>query len=445
MNASAPHNGKHDNKYDAVILGGALTGTVLYIALAEIFAKQKKSLIILERESRPIPDNRMLSLGYAGGSLLRKFGLWDEIEKYVCPVTSLEINYTGKDKSSFVLEADDLGLPALGWTIPHQKLQNVFWDKVNELQQRHSGLDMAVPFTMESIDIGNDVASIKGESRNIKSDLIFAATGGAPLPLKQGSINYHHYVDADTGGGGGKNSEGARGAVFAVASVRLKNYKQSRGYWFGGSSSDSTAVALTPSASTLNQQDAATGVYVAIVSLPRSSHSSHLRDDKFSQEQFAEIIMNCTNIRDLEVAEDPVVYKASSYIALDRVFGPLVLIGNAAHSVAPLGGQNYNLTLWTIDKLRDKIIQHLDAGRDFTNREFLVDFVSETDIEIRRGQGIVHHLDNLLSGEGVISDKLPEGILSRETLINACMQTLDNSPPLRNKIFARAAGLHRIR
>nr|MCH9666048.1 hypothetical protein [Gammaproteobacteria bacterium] len=62
-----------------------------------------------------------------------------------------------------------------------------------------------------------------------------------------------------------------------------------------------------------------------------------------------------------------------------------------------------------------------------------------------RGQGIVHHLDNLLSGEGVISDKLPEGILSRETLINACMQTLDHLPPLRNKIFARAAGLHRIR
>lgn len=467
--------------HDAVILGGALTGTVLYIALAEIFAKHNKSLIILERESRPIPDSRMLSLGYAGGTLLRQFGLWDELEKHLCPVTSLSINYTNSkmtnDKNNLIVEANDLGLPALGWTIPHQKLQNVLWDKVRQLQKQHNNLTEAVPFNIESINLSGNRATIKGGDRTISSNLVFAATGTAPLPwggtrgeVAQERINYHHYgnyEDNQTGGG----------PAFAVTEVKLSNHQQeqNRGYWFGTTNTtnatnnatnnnSATALALTPSAK-------GEGLYVAIASFPN-------KPEKLDKEQFASIIRDMTmdmamnmgnmqagDIGDMTmqngitvsgIEEDPVIYQARSYIALDRVLGPVVLIGNAAHSVAPLGGQNYNLTLWTLSKLRDSIAEHLSEYRNntnaFSNREFLMDYVTQTDPEIRRGLGIVHNIDDWLSSGDLASDSplnnifggIISNVLPPQVIVNYFMQAMSRAPTLRNKIFARAAGLHRI-
>ncbi len=493
---------KKSTNYDAIILGGALTGTVLYIALAEIFVKHNKSLIILERESRPIPDTRMLSLGYAGGELLRKFGLWDELEQHICPVSSLSINYSNhkssgsmNGKNSMMVEARDLGLPALGWTIPHQKLQSVLWDKVRQLQKQHSNLTEVVPFNMESIDLidqgeiykgepsaiitGGDIkgGDIKGGERTLSGKLVFAATGTVPLPwgasggviaggkknvdLSQNRISYNYY-------GKDKDTTSEQRPAFVVASVKISNHKQGQGYWFGGTSA--TALALTPSANksansssdnsanesakfSTNSTDNSnssnkSSVYVAIASLPH-------KPEQLDKEEFARLLQEI--IRDSEltiesIEESPAIYQASSYIAKDRVVGPVVLIGNAAHSVAPLGGQNYNMTLWTLDKLRDCISDHLYSGNDFTNREFLMDYVTQTDPEIRRGLGLVHHIDDLLSGRETQDQAFDDysltnifnKLLPPEVLVNYFMQTMSYVPAVRNKIFARAAGMHRL-
>lgn len=442
---------RHDAvMHDSVVLGGALTGTVLYIALSEVFAKHNKSLIILERESRPIPDSRMLSLGYAGGTLLRRFGVWDELQKYLCPVRSLSLSpinaagrgTDGKDVRGLVVEAGDLGLPALGWTVPHQKLQDVLWDKVRQLQKQHSNLTEEVPFTMESIALEGDVAVIKGGDKTITSGLVFAATGTAPLPWAgtHGSsrINYTYYGDNQD-----KSSE--EKPAFIVAEVKLKptsvSHSHNRGYWFGGNSGgrakdQPTAIALTPSA----QGD---DIYVAIASMP--TKPQQIKSQEFS--------MTLQNIIGQEfsvesITEDPVVYQASSYLATDRVLGPLVLIGNAAHSVAPLGGQNYNLTLWTLGKLRDIIAGQLDSGLDFSERSFLMDYITQTDPEIKRSLAMVHKIDDWLTGSDAFGEShlnnLLASVLPPDAMFQHFMQTMHQLPDLRNKIFARAAGLHRV-
>lgn len=473
---------------DAVILGGALTGTVLYIALAEIFAKHNKSLVILERESRPIPDSRMLSLGYAGGTLLKNFGVWDELEKHLCPVTSLHMlplsnmsdSDAGSNKRGLKLEADDLGLPVLGWTVPHRQLQDVLWDRVRQLQKQHSNLTEQVPFNMESIALEGDAAVIQAGGQTISSNLVFAATGTAPLPWtgmnggSAGRINYDYYDDKD------KSAE--EKPAFVVAEVKLNprnvSHSHTGGYWFGGDASgrskdEPTAVALTPSAKGLYNSAKARsikggdikagdmqggdmkeegikdgdikeeGIYVAIASFP--SKPKHINREELSV-TLQNIIEEEFSIE--SITEEPVIYQASSYVATDRVLGPVVLIGNAAHSVAPLGGQNYNLTLWTLSKLRNIIAQHLAAGEDFGNRSFLLDYVTETDPEIKRSLGLVHRVDDWVTG-GDASNKSPlhslfTSVLPPDAMFGHFMQTMQNVPAIRNKVFARAAGLHRL-
>lgn len=422
------------DSYDASVVGGALTGTVLYLALADIFIKHNKSLVILEQSTQPPADNRMLSLGYAGAQYLKEFGLWDEIEPHACPVTAVSISY--REGHNFTVNSTDIGLSALGWTIPHSKLQQILWQKINDYATKHESLHVITPFTMDSFDITQSPALIKGDSnggegedssrQDIYSKLIFMATGASSLAKNSKIINYHQYNTIDTC------------PKFTVASVKFKQASQEpyqpdqhkrgkEGYWFyRNTTQGNLTLALTP-----NSDE----VYTAILS---RSCATRGKATKLDASSFINTIntIGGMEIKVTELIDEPLAYPGISYLAEERVKGPLVLVGNAAHSVAPLGGQNYNLTLWTISKLRGMLAIHLAKVRGINQRQFLADFVTATESKLKKHIAVVHWVDRELS-------RFIKSGGTSTRLLDACLDIASTTDPIRKKLFLWATGVNR--
>ena len=393
--------------YDAAILGGGLTGAALFLALAPVFIAKKRSLVIVEREAETIKDNRMLSLGYAGGSYLGEFGI--KFDPYACKVSSLEVNYTGKSRfRNIQVNAKDIGRPVLGWAIRQKKLLEILWSEIEKMCREHQHLSMMRPHVVDSYDLSSSPAVLKSSTGDIEADLILVAAGAASL-AKTKHISYKRYNQLDSC------------PQFSVTDVKLGTYYPNRGYWFFKylSGIGNLTLALVPSG---GGDD---GLYTAIISLPP-------KFGDISKDRFIEIVnlIISPHIDAAMTGEEIMSYPGLSYLAEERVKGPLVLLGNAAHSIAPLGGQNFNLSLWTVRELRRQFIRHFMIRDKFNeDRSFLAEFVNTTETSIQTRIKLVHWLDNKLAS-GKIDD-----------FAEILLQVLGYLNPAREKVFKYAAGM----
>ncbi len=440
--------------YDGVIMGGGLTGTALFVALADDFIKHNKSLVLCERSTAPIDDNRMLALGYAGSRLLAEFGIWDDILPHAYPIDEIEITY--KHKNTFIVHASEIGLPVIGWTIPHKKLQDILWQRIEDITKKHSNMKVNIPFEMTDLDLSYEYARIDQtteKKEQLQSGIIFVAAGTSSLAAQQVKINYRQFNGVDSKHNIKYSDDSLQSPSFAVAAVGLTDYSPNRGYWFGGNMgsnqsakqqehSGGVTLALTPHIK-------GDGRFVAIASLPAGT--ANKPDAHLYKAWYKELLNEITGGLINEVYEQPVVFPARTYLADERVKGPVVLLGNAAHSVAPLGGQNFNLTLWTIAKLKSSLHSHLAAGKEITNHTFLGDFITQTEPLLNNHIQLIHQADKLLSSasdsesvgiNNILKHQLPDNI--NTLIVSAFMGIIDKSPLIRNKIFASAAGVSRL-
>lgn len=423
-------------KFDALIIGGGLTGACLFIALADEFISHNNSLVLCERTPAYINDNRMLALGYAGGKALAEIGIWENVSKDAYPIYSLQISCRQKKRThNFVVKSSDIGLPAMGWTILHRKLQDILWSNIKETASSHSNMQIKIPFEMQDIDLSSEYIKViaaqdgmskelatKEEASVLLSKLAFVATGAGSFPARRLKIDYHRFNrQNEYKEKNNPNSHLPYNSRFAVAEVKLNDYTEHRGYWFWDDNKGGMAVALTPHIK-------GKGSFVAILSLSYGIA-------KLTKDSYADLLNKLTSGLISEVSEEPIIFPAYTYLAKERVKGPVVLLGNAAHGVAPLGGQNFNLTLWTIAKLKSLLNDHLTAGKQITDRSFLANFIIDTEPLLSRHIQLINRTDKVLSSE--LND------LSR-LIVSSSFGILERYPLIRNKIFSLATGVSRL-
>ena len=79
-------------QYDAVIIGGGLTGLQTAISLG----KHGLSVAVIDRASvKDIVDadfdGRTCAIAYASANLMKKSGVWDAIKPHACPMLNIDI------------------------------------------------------------------------------------------------------------------------------------------------------------------------------------------------------------------------------------------------------------------------------------------------------------------------------------------------------------------
>lgn len=347
-------NQHREATFDFAIVGGGLTGGATALVLAELMKDNNLTMALCERELLLSKnDKRVLALTYGGVAILTKLGLWQEMTG-AHPVTSLEISLFDRKT---IIRAADLGLAVLGYTITYGELQQFLFRRLHQLSKKNKGFALKSPCVVKTIEMTNPVGIISDETEKFYTNLIFSAQGSQSQLTKSMNINYHE--------------QGNKKAAW-VMRVDFDGGKMQRGYFI---SKNGFLLALVP-----YKND-----WTAIL----TSDSNEI-DESDCQKILYELGCACY-IRGAVQR-----FSFTSYQAIERVKGPLILLGNAAYNMPPLGGQNYNLTLFTIYELHKAIAAHLNCGKSIKDRSFLQKFFNQSEKEITQRIVWVNRMNQIL-------------------------------------------------
>jgi 2-octaprenyl-6-methoxyphenol hydroxylase len=110
---------KSDLQHDVIIVGGGLVGTALALAIAD----GNRSVLLVEARHEPVreDDPRTLALSFGSRLILERIGVWSEIDSATA-IRAIHVSHRGAFGRA-VLAAEEAGLPALGYVVPHAALQ----------------------------------------------------------------------------------------------------------------------------------------------------------------------------------------------------------------------------------------------------------------------------------------------------------------------------------
>lgn len=160
------------NKFDIVIVGGGIIGTLLALALQKI---QKTTFRIALIESH-IPqthqqatkDMRSIALNHFSQTFLEECGLWEHLKSYATPIDKIHISEE-KRFGKTMLDAFALQLPAFGQVIPMPLLYQTL---VTQL----TSITLFRPATVSEIHKENHW-KLKVNDQWIETNLLVAADG----------------------------------------------------------------------------------------------------------------------------------------------------------------------------------------------------------------------------------------------------------------------------
>ena len=293
------------------------------------------------------------------------------------------------------MDARQLGWDAWGWTIPHSRMMQVLMERVAALAKEDNRLDLCAPFCIEDFQLTANGMRLTDKERGsaLAARLVLSAEGAkgmlsAGMQVKRTFLREEYPSDA-----------AAKTAV--SAGVSAKGVSPNSGYWFWNTDGSGGVLALIPYKNAENEV-ARTSVFLP----PRQK-----KEQEGVPTEPADYLKHLTRFsRGMidDLTSEPRAFLIESYKTEERLKGPLLLLGDAAHRMTPLGGQGYNLTLWTLEKLRQAFEQRPVTGeKEFpANRSFLLDYIIQTQPTIDRRYDLVRLAADGLAGRRAAVEKL---------------------------------------
>jgi len=168
---------------DILIIGGGLVGASLACALAPLgYHVTLLEAATPRSASPPSYDDRTLALGRASCLILRALGLWSLLDENATPIRQVSVTELGRP-GRVLMDAQELGLDCFGNVIEARVFGRAVMQQVNTLQ----GFEMLCPFRAESLDtldhavrvtaVGESDKGDEPEVRQIEARLVVGADG----------------------------------------------------------------------------------------------------------------------------------------------------------------------------------------------------------------------------------------------------------------------------
>ncbi len=324
--------GKNKNMhYDLIIVGGGLVGRSLACALRA--APLKIALIDAAPQERP--DSRLIALNYGSCSFLDKIGLWPAIEPFSAAIQAVHVSHRGRFGTTR-MTAKQIQLPALGYVIPAEQINRALGKTLAGLTTEN--FSELRPATVNDIQLDNKQAELRlaleNTEQHITGTLIIAADGSHStlrqlLNFKTKIADYHQSALVTTTVLGHSHQH--------IAYERFL---------------DDGALAMLPLQST-----AATAATIWTASTTKITALMQLSAADFLQalqEQFGYRLGRLQGISTRHVYP-------LHFLHVDHPLQKNVrLIGNAAHTLHPVGAQGLNLALYEIAQLTQNLLGALE-------------------------------------------------------------------------------------
>ena len=323
----------HSRDYDITIIGGGMVGISLALLLAQ---QQRWKIAILE--SQPLQDNappqyspsfdaRSTALSWSSRNIMQKIGIWQQIHQQASAISTIHVSDRGHMGLSRI-DASDAGVEALGYVVENSWLGGVLLDKL-----ANTDISLQGAVKIKSIGAKADAMQIKvdvdGSGQSITSKLLVIADGAGSQSAQMLGIQQHSK---------------AYGHSAIIANISLQQPHRAVAY---ERFTDRGPMALLP----LSDFDNCPRSALVWTQPTEVAQSLMAEDDQTFlaalQDRFGDRLGAFTQVG------KRAIYPLALTTSEEQVRRRLVVVGNAAHSLHPVAGQGFNLSLRDVSALAD--------------------------------------------------------------------------------------------
>ena len=309
---------KADAACDVLIAGGGMVGASLAVALGHLPLRVTLvESVPLGVAGQPSFDARTTALSRSSRQILGTLGIWTTVDAQATAIRQIHVSERGR-LGTAVIDADEEGVPALGYVLPNRQLGAALWDALG----RQPNVTVHAPASVTSVeDVGDGWrVHMTGPAGGMTSHTrLLVVADGARSPLRDAlgiAARTRPY-----------------GQVAIVGNVLVE--KPGTGTTAYERFTADGPLALLP---------AGDGRYVFVLTRRTSAAPAivALPDAEFLQLLQREFGFRLGRFQRLGVrAQYPLELSQASAVTARRA----VIVGNAAHGLHPVAGQGYNLGL----------------------------------------------------------------------------------------------------
>ncbi len=307
---------KVNSEYPIVIIGAGMVG----LNLALLLAAQNFSIILIE--SQHALDNRVSAIHLNSQAILKKTGCWDALEKEnYTDLLALQV-WDDSGHGEICFDGRSTLQKKLGFIVKNQAIVDQSW----QLAMNHPNIEILYPDQPTALSISNELAVLTLKSgRQITTSLLVGADGPYSWLRTQGGFTFR---------------ENSYQQKAIVASVSIEKPHQNQAYQ-----------SFLPSGS------------LGLLPLPNPYEVSLVWSltikefDRLFAKNDADFLIELTQAVQCRLGKMTALSPRKAFPLVmrhvnDYVRGPLVLVGDAAHTMHPLAGQGVNLGFADIHALQ---------------------------------------------------------------------------------------------
>lgn len=391
------------NKNHIVIAGAGLVG----LSFALSIKNADVSVQLLENHLPDIitqshSDSRPISLSYGSVRVLKALGVWDELEKFSCPILSVHVSEKGKFGFT-QFSASEQKVPALGYVVPFSRLLAALYNLA--ATQENIVIDCIETIEKINCDSNGAIITVNADSKkqDINANLFIAADGTNSTCRDLLGISHDEKNDGDIA------------CIYHLQLSENHNHRAFERFTKLG------VLAVLP----LFDENKAQLVWTITPEIAKK-----IAD--WPDDIILEFLQNTFEGR-LEIIS---VKKSAQFplkitLAEKQITESAVLLGNSAHTIYPVAAQGFNLGLHDVGILSDILIDALKNKKNINDQAVLKNY----EIRARKHQEAIFSITNKLTP---LFDLPFIGGLRGLGLLS-----MDLIKPVKNRLAKRTMGMRR--
>jgi len=321
---------------DIAIVGGGLAGASLAVALAPLgYDVRVIEAVASKAAAQPSYDDRTLAISHSSCRILSSIGLWESLEADATAIRKIyvtELNRPGR----VVLDPAEMGLTEFGHVVEARRFGVAVTKKMDQI----ANIDVVSPALVKDIETGGPRSSLELETNNGKEEmqarLVVAADGANSF------IRNHLQIPT-------KSRDYGQTAV--ICNITPEIAHEGRAY---ECLTDTGPFAVLPH--TGNRCG-----LVWTVATEKATKITGLDDATFislAEQRFGTQLGAITKVGKRSA------YPLKLVRSAEDIRERLVILGNAAHAIHPIGAQGFNLALRDAAVLAEVLAddEHNDPG-----------------------------------------------------------------------------------
>lgn len=352
-----------------IIVGGGMTGASLALAISTV-SQGKVQVVLIEanlpNKTHSSFDARSIALAYSTCRQFDKIGIWHELKKYVTPITHIHISEYSH-ASAVNMHAKDYSLSALGYVVELHDAGNQLFEQLKKV----SNIELYCPDEVISVERTIEQVSVKLTTGKILTgQLLVAADGSNSMIGEASQIEW-------------KRDSYQQCAI--IATVLTSKAPHGRAFERFTQYGPLAMLPISKGRSSL----------VWCHPLEKQQHIMQWNNDRFMselQKWFG------WRLGEIKAVSERYCFSLLLSQAKRVISHRLVLIGNAAQTLHPIGGQGFNLAMRDVMLLANIIseVSHYtgDIGDYSILRQYQMQRLDDRHRTIKLTDNLVHLFSN---------------------------------------------------